>query len=135
MLTYKKLSRTNRTMAAILLLLVFMALAMADLFITFFGGIVLGVLLMQFEMEVQRFFRRSFAKKPMKAGLMKRYGNLSRDKKIYSKAGLLLATIILLLTDIIDNFWGGIITGVLLAMLADDITRNRHRRSKASSIR
>lgn len=64
MLNYEKLSKTTRTMAALLLLMVFMALAMADLSISFFGGMVLGVLLVQFFLEARMFLRHRRSLKP-----------------------------------------------------------------------
>ncbi|GAB3828240.1 hypothetical protein [Pontibacter rugosus] len=58
MLTYEQLPSANRTIAAILLLVVFMALVMADLFLSYLGGLVLGLLLAQFGLEIRMFYRR-----------------------------------------------------------------------------
>ncbi|MEJ8802857.1 hypothetical protein [Pontibacter sp. H249] len=138
MVNYEKLSKSTRTRTAILLLMLYMALAMADLLISFFGGILLGVLLMQFELEAQRFYKRSLSNRSSKTGLFRRYKKLSGDQKILLKAGLQVITTILLLVGIIGNFWGGIISGVLLATIANDIIRNRrkrqHKKEKAAKL-
>ncbi|WP_299825268.1 hypothetical protein [uncultured Pontibacter sp.] len=63
MLVYEKISKSNRTIIAILMLFVFMALVVADIFISFFGGMVVGVLLFQFFLEARMFL---YAKKRRK---------------------------------------------------------------------
>ncbi len=115
-----------------LLLLLFMVLAVADLFISFFGGVVLGLLLVQFEMEVQRFFRRSAGYSSKIAGLLKTYSDLSPERKFQLKAGLQVLVFILILADMLDAFWGGMISGVLLALLADDLIRYQRRKQKVT---
>ena len=130
MLNYEKLSKATRTRTAILLLMLYMALAITDLFISFFGGLTLGVLLMQFEVEVQKFYKRSLSNRPAKTGLLKRYKKLTGDQKILIKAGLQVITTILLLTGVLGSFWGGIISGMLLAMIANDMVRNRRKRQR-----
>lgn len=54
---YQKISKTNRTIVATLLLLVFMALVMADIFSSFIGCVILGALLLQFALEASLFLR------------------------------------------------------------------------------
>ncbi|OKL39204.1 hypothetical protein [Pontibacter flavimaris] len=130
MLNYEKLSRSTRTRTAMLLLLLFMVLAVADLFISFFGGVVLGLLLVQFEMEVQRFFRHSAGRSPSVARLLKAYADLGLERKLQLKAGLQVLVFILILADVLDSFWGGMISGVLLALLADDLIRYQRRKRK-----
>lgn len=133
MLNYEKLSKSARTRTAILLLLLYMVLAIADLFISFFGGVVLGVLLMQFEVEVQKFFKRPLKRISSKTGLIKHYNHLSYDQKIIIKAGLQVIVTILILTGVLATFWGGIISGVLLSLLANDILRIRRKRMKQNA--
>ncbi|GHA71291.1 hypothetical protein [Pontibacter akesuensis] len=64
MLYYRSLSKTTRTIAAMLLLMAFMALVMADRFISLFGGMLLGVLLVQFALEVWIFVKHKKSAKP-----------------------------------------------------------------------
>ena len=135
MLNYEKLSKSARARTAILLLLLYMVLAMADLLISFFGGIVLGVLFMQFEVEVKKFSKRYFAKKPAKPGLLSRYANLDDSQKTFFKAALQVIVLVLMLTGVLHAFWGGIISGVLLATIANDLVRKRHKRNKANAAR
>ncbi|MCX2738670.1 hypothetical protein [Pontibacter anaerobius] len=130
MLNYEKLSKSTRTRTAMLLLLLFMVLAVADLFISFFGGLVLGVLLVQFEMEAQRFFRHSASYSKRIAGLIKAYTDLSPERKIQLKAGLQVLVFILILARVLDTFWGGLISGMLLALLSDDLIHYQRRRQK-----
>ncbi len=113
-----------------LLLLLFMVLAVVDLFISFFGGLVLGVLLVQFELEVLRFFKRSSALIPKQNGTWKRYSNLSREYKMLLKAGMLSIVFILMFAGVLHTFWGGLFSGVLLALLADNAIRYQQQRSR-----
>ncbi|MBC5993103.1 hypothetical protein [Pontibacter cellulosilyticus] len=135
MLNYEKLSKSARTRTAILLLLLYMVLAMADLLISFFGGIVLGVLFMQFEVEVKKFSKHYFTKESLKSGLLSRYATLSDDQKTFFKAALQVLVLVLMLTGILHLFWGGIISGMLLATIANDLVRKRRKRNKANAAR
>ncbi|GAB3201710.1 hypothetical protein ABID22_001394 [Pontibacter aydingkolensis] len=133
MLNYEKLSRSTRTRTAILLLLLYMVLAIADLFISFFGGVLLGVLLMQFEVEVQKFFKKTLKRASSTTGLLKHYNNLIYEQKILIKAGLQVIVTILILTGVLATFWGGIVSGMLLALLANDIIMIRRKRLKLNA--
>lgn len=130
MLNYDKLSKSTRTRTALLLLLLFMVLAVADMFISFFGGLVLGVLLVQFELEVQRFFNRSFGRLFKTEWLLKHYRHLSSDHKILFKAGLQVLITLLIVAGVMHTFWGGVCSGILLALLTDDVIRYRLKRIK-----
>ncbi|TPE44009.1 hypothetical protein [Pontibacter mangrovi] len=130
MLNYEKLSKSSRTRTAMLLLLLFMVLAVADLFISFFGGLVLGVLLVQFELEAQRFCKRSFFSGHRKTGVLKAYHSLGRDQKLYFKAGLQALIFILLMAHVLDSFWAGLLSGLLLPLIADDLARYQRHRSR-----
>ncbi len=55
MIAYRKISKSNRTIIATLLLLVFMAFVIADLFSSFIGLIILGLLLFQLVLEARMF--------------------------------------------------------------------------------
>ena len=57
MLKYQKISKLNRTIIGTLLLLVFMALVMADAYASFFGGIIFGALMLQLFFEGRMFLR------------------------------------------------------------------------------
>ena len=63
MKAYEKISKTNRTIIATLLLLIFMALVMADIFSSFVGCVILGALLLQFSLEARIFLRARSHKK------------------------------------------------------------------------
>ncbi|AKD03332.1 hypothetical protein POKO110462_16915 [Pontibacter korlensis] len=134
MLRYNKLSRSTRTRAALLLLLLFMVLTVADLFISFFGGSVLGVLLVQLEWEMQRFFKPWSSNSPKVAGIFrsvfKRYKSLSKDHKLLLKAGLQALVLILVLVGVLDTFWGGLFSGILLTLLIDSVLRYQQLRSR-----
>lgn len=129
MFTYEKLSKSTRTRTALLLLLLFMVLAVADLFISFFGGLVLGVLLVQFEMEVLRFFRNAPFSSFGKPGFIKAYQHLAREQKLYLKTGIQALIFILLLAGVLDAFWGGLLSGLLLPLFANSLIRYQQQRS------
>jgi len=117
-----------------MLLLLFMVLAVADLFISFFGGLVLGVLLVQFEWEAQRFLKSSAGKLPKIAAFLsvplKHYKALSHDRQMLLKAGLQALVFILVLTGALDTFWGGLFSGILLTLLIDSALRSQHQRER-----
>lgn len=122
---YEKLSISTRTRTALLLLLLFMVLAVADLIISFFGGLVLGVLLVQFELEAQRFLSRFTRHLHHKGKLNELYQALPLGRKMLVKAALQVLTVMLILTGVLDAFWGGILSGILLALLLDDLMNGR----------
>lgn len=134
MLSYEKLSRSTRTRTALLLLLLFMVLAVVDLFISFFGGLVLGVLLVQFEWEAHRFLKRTAGSIPrlyrMFTGISKRYLSLSRYHKLLLKAALLALVFILMLSGVLHTFWGGLLSGILLVLLLHDVLRYQQQQGK-----
>ncbi len=117
-----------------LLLLLFMVLTVADLFISFFGGVVLGVLLVQFEWEARRFLRRTADSLPKAASLFsrafKRYHSLASNHKMQLKIGLQALVFILVLAGVLDTFWGGLLSGMLLTLLADDVLRYQQQRQR-----
>ncbi|ARS37613.1 hypothetical protein [Pontibacter actiniarum] len=133
MLNYEKLSKTNRTMAAMLLLIMFMVLAVTDLFISFFGGAVLGVLLVQFALEVRMFFRR---RSEIRGSvrfypLIRSYESLPPNNRMLIRVALHALLVLLVLLGLLSTFWGGLVLGVLGTVVFNEVLMYRQQRRKA----
>lgn len=129
MLNYEKLTKSTRTMVATVLLMVFMALVVTDLFISFFGGVLLGVLLMQFALEVRIFFRHRLQGTGRPSVLIRSYESLPDKYRRLLRLMLLALLVVLVIFEVANTFWGGLVLGILSGLIANEILMYRQSRN------